>query len=77
MKTRHPPALVLSILNQEICGQKSNLYAIVWKILTFMKDNYDIYENEKKIISNAMQCNGCGCGWSGWVKYMGAVGGCG
>ena len=35
-------------INQEICGQKTNLYAILWKILTFMKfcgDNYDIYED--------------------------------
>ena len=35
-------------VNQEIFGQKTNLYAIFWKILTFMKycgDYYDIYEN--------------------------------
>ena len=34
-----------------------SLYAILWKIWTFMKlagDYYDIYENEKKIISNVL-----------------------
>ena len=43
-------------VNQEICGQKTNLYAILWKILTFMKfcgDYYDIYENKIIFISNA------------------------
>ena len=38
-------------VNQEICGQKQNLYAIFWKNFTFMKfcgDYYDIHE--KKII---------------------------
>ena len=46
----------LTCINQEICGQKPNLYAILWKILTFMKfcgDYYDIYENKRIIISNA------------------------
>ena len=41
----------LTCINQEICGQKPNLYAILWKILTsitFCGDYYDIYENEKK-----------------------------
>ena len=41
---------------QEICGQKPNLYAILWKTLTFMNfcgDYNDIYENEKKFITNA------------------------
>ena len=45
----------LTCINQEICGQKPNLYAILWKILTFMKlcgEYYDIYEN--KIIFLAM-----------------------
>ena len=38
----------LSCINQEICGQKTNLYANLWKILTFMNfcgDYYDVYEN--------------------------------
>ena len=42
--------------NQEICGQKPNLYTILWKILTFMKfcgDYYDIYKNKVIVISNA------------------------
>ena len=46
----------LTCINQEICEQKPNLYAILWKILTFMKfcgDYYDIYENNKIFISNA------------------------
>ena len=44
----------LTCTNQEICGQKLNLYAIFWKDFTFMKfcaDYYDIYE--KKIIVNS------------------------
>ena len=48
--------LPLICIHQEICGQKPNLYAILWKILTFMKfcgDYYDIYENKNKIISSA------------------------
>ena len=43
-------------INQEICGQKTNLYAILWKILTFMKfcgDYHEIYENKRIFISNA------------------------
>ena len=46
----------LTSTNQEICGQKTNVYTILWKILTFMKfcgDYYDIYENKKLFISNA------------------------
>ena len=46
----------LACINQEICGQKTNLYVILWKMLTFMKfcgDNYDIYENKRFFISNA------------------------
>ena len=46
----------LTCINQEICGQNPNLYAILWKILTFMKfcgDYYDIYENKTIFISNA------------------------
>ena len=42
--------------NQEICGQKTNVYTILWEILTFMKfcgDYYDIYENKRFFISNA------------------------
>ena len=42
---QHKP---LTCINQEICGQKTDLYAILWKILTFMKfcgDYYDMYEN--------------------------------
>ena len=46
-----------SSINQEICGQKLNLYVILWKILYFMKfcgDNYDSYENKRLFISNAL-----------------------
>ena len=46
----------LTCINQEICGPKPNLYANLWKILTFMKfcgDYYDIYENKIIFISNA------------------------
>ena len=46
----------LTCINQEICGQKPNLHAILWKILTFMKfcgDYSDIYENKIVVISNA------------------------
>ena len=46
----------LTCINQEICGQKPNLYAILWKSLTFMKfcgEYYDIYENKRIFISNA------------------------
>ena len=42
----------LSILNQEICGQKPNSYAILWKILTFMKfcgDYYMIFMKIKEL----------------------------
>ena len=49
-------ALAFTCINQEISRQKTYLYAILWKTLTFIKfcgDHYDIYENEKKIISNA------------------------
>ena len=45
-----------SYLQQEISGQKSNLYAMLWTILTFMKfcgDYYDIYENKRIFISRA------------------------
>ena len=48
--------MAFSCINQEVCGQKTNLYAILWKILTFMKfcgDYYDIYENYNFFISNA------------------------
>ena len=46
----------LTCINQEICGQKQNLYAIFWKIFTFMKFcgyYYDIHENKIIFISNA------------------------
>ena len=46
----------LTCINQEICGQQTNLCAILWKILTFMKfcgDYYDIYENKTIFLSNA------------------------
>ena len=46
----------LTCINQEICGQKLNLYAIFWKIFTFMKfyaDYYDILEKKIIFISNA------------------------
>ena len=46
----------LNCINQEICGQKPNLYVILWKILTFMEfcgDYYDTYENKRIFISNA------------------------
>ena len=42
---QHEP---LTCINQEICGQKTDFYTILWKILTFMKfcgDYYDMYEN--------------------------------
>ena len=45
----------LTCINQEICGQKLNLYAIFWKNFTFMKfcgDNYDIHEKKIIFISN-------------------------
>ena len=45
----------LTCINQEICGQKLNLYAIFWKILTFMKfraDYYDIHDKKIIFISN-------------------------
>ena len=50
------PYLYGTCIYQEIYGQKTNLYAILWKIVNFMKfcgDNYDIYENKKMFISNA------------------------
>ena len=43
-------------VNQLICGQKLNLYAIFWKFFTFMKfrrDYYDIHEKKIFFISNA------------------------
>ena len=46
----------LTCINQEICGRKPNLCAMLWKILTSMKfcgDYYDIYENKRIFISNA------------------------
>ena len=46
----------LTCINQEICGQKLNLYAIFWKIFTFMKfcgDYCDIYENKRVFVRNA------------------------
>ena len=46
----------LTCINQEICGQKLNLYAIFWKNFTFMKfcgDYYDIHEKKIIFISNA------------------------
>ena len=46
----------LICIKQEICGQKPNVYAILWKILTFIKfcgDYYRIYEIKKLFISNA------------------------
>ena len=46
----------LTCINQEICGQKRNLYAILWKIWTFMKfcgDYYDIHEIKNFFISKA------------------------
>ena len=49
----------LTCINQEICGQKTNSYAILWKILTFMKlcgDYLDIDENERIFASNANEC---------------------
>ena len=42
----------LTCINQETCGHKLNLYAIFWKIVTFMK-NHDIHENKIIFISNA------------------------
>ena len=47
----------LTCINQEICGQKLNLYAICWKMFTFMKfrgDYYDIHEKKINFISNAL-----------------------
>ena len=46
----------LTCINQEMCGQKLNLYAIFWKNFTFMKfygDYYDIHEKKIIFISNA------------------------
>ena len=46
----------LTCINQEICGQKLNLFAFFWKIVTFMKfrgDYFDIYEKKIIVISNA------------------------
>ena len=46
----------LTCINQEICRQKLNLYAIFWKNFTFMKfrgDYYDIHEKKIIFISNA------------------------
>ena len=46
----------LTCINQEICGQKLNFYAIFLKIFTFMKfrgDYYDIHEKKIIFISNA------------------------
>ena len=45
----------LTCINQEICGQKLNLYAILWKNFTFMKfreDYYDILEKKRIFIGN-------------------------
>ena len=45
----------LTCINQEICGQDLNLYAIFWKKITFMKFRGDYYDiHEKKIILLAM-----------------------
>ena len=47
---------IVTCINQEICGQKTKLYAILWRILTFIKfcgEYYDIYENKIIFISNA------------------------
>ena len=46
----------LTCIYQELCGQKPNLYAILCKILTFIKfcgDYYDIHEKKIIFISNA------------------------
>ena len=46
----------LTCINQEICGQKLNLYAIFRKIFTFMKFRGEYYDNHEKkyfFISNA------------------------
>ena len=46
----------LTCINQEICGQKLNLYDIFLKNFTFMKfrgDYYDIHEKKIIVISNA------------------------
>ena len=46
----------LTCIDQEICAQKINLYAIFWKSFTFMKfrgDYYDIPEKKIFFISNA------------------------
>ena len=45
----------LTCINQEICGQKLNLYAIFLKNFAFMKfrgDYYDIHENKIIFICN-------------------------
>ena len=44
----------LTCINQEICGQKPNLYVIWWKVLTFMKfcgDYYDTHKNKNKSLA--------------------------
>ena len=46
----------LTYINQEMCRQKLNLYAIFWKMFTFMKfcgDYYDIHEKKIIFISDA------------------------
>ena len=46
----------LTCINQEICGQKLNKYAIFWKNFTFMKfrgDYYDIHKKKIIFIRNA------------------------
>ena len=48
----------LTWINQDICGQKTNIYAILWKILTFMKFCGDYYDIMKiKEFSLAMHHN--------------------
>ena len=51
-------SLLITCINQEICGhsRQLNLYAILWKMMTFMTfcgDYYDIFENKRIFISNA------------------------
>ena len=47
---------ILLALIKKYLDKKNKLYAILWKILTFMKfcgDDCDIYENKKMFISSA------------------------
>ena len=53
---QYPKISLLLALIKKYVEKKPNLYAILWKMLTFIKfcgDYYDIYENKIICISNA------------------------